>query len=217
MRRFSFCLVLGLTVPSVSAAQENRLEGRLSDATRLEIDAVLDSVRTAGLPVEPLIDRALEGAAKRAPEDLIVRAVRRLWGELDTAKQAFGEAASTAELTAGAAAIRAGATQEDLAQLRALRPEQSVTMAAAVLADLVAVGVPADTAIVAVLALAPAVSDSDYLAFRRNVEQDISLGASPSAALDVWLQAEALNSPVDGFSANDPGTTGSTPPTKRKP
>lgn len=204
--------LLATAAPSDASAQEARLVGRLSDAIRVQVDGVLDSADAGGLPTEPLVDRALEGAAKGAPGDLIVFAVRRLWGELRTAYDAFGDDASPMELTAGASALRAGATRDDLAQLRALRPDQPLTIAAATLADLVAVGVPADTAVGAVLALAGAMGDAAYIAFRRNVERDIAVGASPEAALGVRLGAAA-----DLDAASETSGAGSTTPRRRKP
>lgn len=185
-------------------AQEPRLAGRLPAAARAQVDSMLDAARAGGLPTEPLVDRALEGAAKGAPPQVIVAAVTRLRDELRVARGALGESASSAELTAGASALRAGALGDDLARLRSRRPGQPLTIAAAVLADLVAAGVPADTAITAVLALARDAADADYVAFRRNVQRDIALGASPAAALGVRLRAatEMADAPVPG------GTTG---------
>jgi hypothetical protein len=202
-----------------ASAQEPRLVGRVPDATRLQLDATLSTAREDGLPTEPLVDRALEGAAKGARSELIIAAVNRLLNELREARQAFGAQASAAELTAGASAIRAGATRADLARLRRLRPEHALTVPAGVLADLVAAGVPADTGIAAVLALASNAADADYIAFRRNVERDIALGASPAASVGARLRA------VGGMADNAttqsaPGreTGGSpTPPRKRKP
>ncbi len=196
--------------PSVASAQEPRLVGRLPDAVRVQVDSVLDSARAVGLPTEPIVDRALEGAAKGASGDLIRSAVLRLWEELRIARQAFGDKASPGELIAGASALRAGARQADLAQLRTLRPVQQLTVPAAVLADLVAVGVPADTAIAAVLALAPATGDAAYMAFRRNVERDIALGALPAAALGVRLRGATE-------MATDASAGPTTPPQRRKP
>src|SRR2546430_14518124 len=74
--------------------------------------ALVDSAHTAMLPTEPLVQRALEGATKRASGDAIVAAVRRLAADLGHARDALGSTASPAELTAGAAALRAGASQE---------------------------------------------------------------------------------------------------------
>lgn len=180
-----FCLAI---CPAAAATAQDPRLGRLPEPARSQVVSVLTASQARGLPTEPLIDRALEGAAKGAPPALIVRAVERLRDELDAARAAFGDQASPAELTAGAGALRAGATPEDLGNLRSARAGRSLTVPAAILADLVAAGVPADTAVSAVLALAEA-GDAEYIAFRRNVQRDIELGASPAAALGVRLQA----------------------------
>ena len=179
------------------------------------MDSILAAAQAGNLPTEPLVDRALEGAAKGAAGDLIVRAVVRLAGELQTAHAAFGGGASPGELAAGASAIRAGASQSDLAELRERR-DGELTVAAAVLADLVAVGVPSDTAISAVLALASGLADSDYVAFRRNVERDIELGATPAGALDVRLRV-ATEMAADAMSVQSAGAAQGNQPRRRKP
>ena len=45
---------------------------RLDSLTRPIVAALVDSARTAALPTEPLVQRALEGATKRATADRIV-------------------------------------------------------------------------------------------------------------------------------------------------
>ena len=125
--------------------------------------------------------RALEGATKQAPGDLIVAAVQRLAADLGRARDALGSTASPAELSAGAAALRAGAPPAVLTKLRRAR-RQPVTMPLAVLTDLVASGVPMDSAAAAVLTLAARAGDADLVEFRRAVERDIALGAPPGTA-----------------------------------
>lgn len=214
-------MVLGFSMLSVAAAapahaQEPRLVGRLTDEARARVDAVLASARSGGLPAEPLVDRALEGVAKGARPELIVAAVTRLLEELRLARQAFGDGASGAELTAGASALRAGASRADLAQLRLLRPRQPLTIPAAVLADLVAAGVAADTGIAAVLALASNAGDADYIAFRRNVERDISLGASPASSIGARLRAAGAMAD-ESANLSSGSTKGPGAPRKIKP
>ena len=53
-----------------------------------------DSARAAGLPHEPLILKALEGASKGADSARIVTAVRALGGRLQEAARALGPAAA---------------------------------------------------------------------------------------------------------------------------
>jgi hypothetical protein len=185
-------LLGGVLVVTRAVAQQTdaRLE-RLDETTRPAVIAIVDSVRAAGLPVNPLVERALEGATKGAPPDVIVAAVRRLAGDLGRARDALGPGATAIELNAGAEALRAGAGPDVLARLRRARGRQSVTMALAVFTDLVARGVPVDTAATAVLALAATVRDEDLVEFRRAVERDIAIGAPPAAAASIRLNAAA--------------------------
>ena len=195
-----------LIAVQVSATQDPRL-GRLDPDTRAAVSAVVDSARGMGLPAEPLIQRALEGATKGAPGARILLAVRRLSSDLGATRAALGEKASAPELEAGAAALRAGATPQQLSRLRDVR-RPPLTMAFAVLADLVASGVPADSAAAAVLALAPNARDADLVEFRRAVERDIALGAPPAAATSVRLNAGALDAPgVSDVPRNSGGAT----------
>jgi hypothetical protein len=185
---WSLALLLVAAAARPGAAQEPRLERRLDAATYARVLTLVDSARAAGLPHEPLVDRALEGAGKRASGDLIVAAVRKLAGDLAAARLALGPGSASPELEAGASALRAGVAPATLARLREVRRRGALTVPLAVLADLVARGVPADTAAGVVLALA-AVSDEQFVAFQRNVERDIALGAPPVAAAAVRANA----------------------------
>lgn len=174
-------LVAALLV-ALQAAQgpDARLE-RLDSVSRPIVTALIDSARVAALPTEPLVQRALEGATKRATSDRIVAAVRRLALDLGHARDALGPTTSSPELTGAAAALRAGAPPATLSELRRVRQE-SLTVPLAVLTDLVASGVPVDSAAAAVLTLAAKARDADLVEFRRAVERDIALGAPPASA-----------------------------------
>ncbi len=192
-------ILAALLLVTQAVVQDPRLE-RLDPNTRSAVAAVVDSAHGAGLPVEPIIQRALEGAAKGASSARIVAAVRKLAVDLGTVRTALGTSVSEAELEAAVAALRAGATPVLLAHLREVR-RPPLTMALSVLADLVASGVPADSAAAAVLVLAPKARDADLLEFRRAVERDIALGAPPGTATSVRINAGA-----DVFTAPSPGT-----------
>jgi hypothetical protein len=205
MMKATIGLLACLALTTTARAQDPRLARRLDPAVQAQIGALLDSARAAGLPLEPLVDRALEGASKGAAGPLIVNAVRKLAADLAAARHALGGGAA-AELEAGASALRAGVASDALTQLRQSRPRQALTVPLAVLADLVARGVPADSATVFVLAIAAA-SDEQLVAFQRNVERDIALGAPPLAAAAVRVNATA------GFADQaGPGTPPTTTP-----
>jgi hypothetical protein len=201
-------LLLVVQAGLAGGPQDPRLE-RLDPETRALVVSVVDSARAAGLPSEPLIQRALEGATKGAAGTRIVAAVRRLATDLGAARSALGSRAATPELEAGVAALRAGATLDVLTKLRdARRPP--LTMALAVLADLVASGVPVDSASAVVLALAPTARDAELIEFRKAVERDIALGAPPGASASV----RALNTGARALTSDaGPGQ----PPSPRPP
>jgi hypothetical protein len=195
-RRLGFGLVAATLVAGPVAAQAGRLDprlDRLDSISRPMVAALVDSARAAALPTEPLVQRALEGATKRATADRIVAAVRRLALDLGHAREALGPTTSPPELGAAAAALRAGAPPATLTALRRVRRE-SLTVPLAVLTDLVASGVPVDSAAAAVLALAAKARDADLVEFRRAVERDIALGASPASATaaDAAMAAAAV-------------------------
>jgi hypothetical protein len=201
-RASGLVLVAALLAARAASAQDPRLEHRLDSATLAAVGALMDSARSAMLPVEPLVQRALEGTAKHAEPDRIIAAVRRLAGELGVARGALGRESSPAELDAGASALRAGVRPEDLTLLRQRRT-QSLTVALAALTDLVTGGVPPDSAAAAVLALASRARDDQIADFRRAVERDIALGATPAAAAAVRVDA-TLRQVAGAANASNP-------------
>lgn len=184
-------LALALALPRLARGQDPRLARRLDADTRARVAVIIDSARAAGLPVEPLVDKALEGASKRASGNRIVVAVRNLAAELRAAREALGPASSDGELDAGASALHVGVLPADLSRLRAARRQQELTVPLAVLSDLVARGVPADTAAAFVLELAAIARDAEFVAFQRDVDRDIALGAPPIAAAAVRVNSTA--------------------------
>ena len=178
-----------------------RLDGRLDATSRVAVERLIDSVHAAGLPAEPLVDKALEGASKQAPRDAILRALRTLAVDLGKARQTLGAQSLTDELTSGAAALRGGIDDEALRRLRRERPGQPLVVALGVLTDLVARGVPADDASRAVLGLTRAgIADEQLVAFRRDVERDIGIGAPPAAATTLRASSLVLNLSGTGSS-----------------
>ncbi|HEU4564293.1 MAG TPA: hypothetical protein VFS05_06585 [Gemmatimonadaceae bacterium] len=177
-----------LSIPAPARAQSGahedaRLDARLAPETRGAVLAIVDSARAEGLPGDPLVLKALEGASKGAAGPRIVAAVRALRGRLREVRDALGPSAAPEELVAGESALRAGATRDELTRLRAARPGESLTVPLAVLSDLIARGVPADTASSIIRDLARrGAGDDGFFALRTDVERDIMAGAAPLGA-----------------------------------
>lgn len=218
-----------LVIASARAeAQDPRLVPLLDDSTRFRVEAVVDSARRAQLPTEPLIDKALEGARKRAPGARILAAVTALSDRLLVARAALG-GNTEAELVAGAAALQAGVGPHALADLRESRPGRSLAVPLVVLSDLVTRGVPRDTATALVLLVARAgLSDDAFLEVQRSVQNDVRDGANPAAAAAVRARGALVGTPArvksrgaataatDAVKATRP-TPASVPPTTPPP
>lgn len=125
-------------------AQDTRLIDRFPPVVARRFLTVIDSAGREGLPIEPLVLRALEGGAKRATPDQIDGALRRLRDALLSAKLVLGPAANPAELTTAAAALQAGVAPGRLAELHQLRSGMPVTAPLGAYLDLIARGAQAD-------------------------------------------------------------------------
>jgi hypothetical protein len=169
LRYLSLGLLLAL--PATARAQDARLTDRLDAATASQVQLVVDSARRAGLPSEPLVQKALEGSTLGASGDRILAAVQTLHGQLRRAREALGGDASDAELTAAAGALRAGLEPSALRRLQSFRAGRPLVVPIAVLTDLVAEGVPPAEATRSVLDLArDGRPDDEFVALRRQVQ-----------------------------------------------
>ena len=164
-------LLASLLLPGVARAQDARLTERLDAPTAARVQQVVDSAHRAGLPGEPLVQKALEGGTLGASGERIVAAVETLHGQLRRAREALGGDASDAELTAAAGALRAGLEPGALRRLQSLRAGRPLVVPIAVLTDLVAEGVPPAEATRSVLDLArDNRPDDEFVALRRQVQ-----------------------------------------------
>ncbi|HEX2249295.1 MAG TPA: hypothetical protein VHH32_03050 [Gemmatimonadales bacterium] len=171
LRLAALLLLLSLNQPTADVvAQDPRLAARLDSVTRVQVEAVLTAAHEERLPLEPLVQKALEGSSKRASGPSIVAAVRTMRADLQRARRSLGDRASTDELVAGAAALRAGATPEMVGRIRRAEPDADVAVPLAVFTDLVAGGMTVDAAWQSVSRLAEeGGDDQDFLDLRERL------------------------------------------------
>ncbi|HVA57829.1 MAG TPA: hypothetical protein VNF92_08060 [Gemmatimonadaceae bacterium] len=181
------------TAASAQRSQLARLDSALDPATRVAVLAVVDSARVARLPADALINKALEGAGKRADGPRIVAAVRALAGEMRVARGALGTGSRPDEITAGAHALHAGVAPAQLTRVRRSGVGRELSTPLMVLTDLVARGVPPATASSVVIMLERAgLRDADFTAYQRSVRQDIESGAAPAVAATTRARGASL-------------------------
>lgn len=174
-------LMLAPTIAPLHA-QDRRLAERLDPVTSTAVQQLVDSAGALQLPTEPLVQKALEGSTLGAGGDRIRTAVGALLSQLGRAREALGPAATEAELTAGAGALRAGLTTETLQRLRSLRQGRPLVVPLSVLTDLVAEGMTADLAARSVFDLVRSGRpDDDFVALRRRVQGELRSGAGRDA------------------------------------
>ncbi|MDF1506136.1 hypothetical protein [Roseisolibacter sp. H3M3-2] len=192
----------GLSAPGTAttiASAVGRLEGIPDPRVRRAIADVLADADRRGLPLEPLVAKALEGVEKEAPPARIEAAVRGMATRLATSRDALKPAVGDREITAGADALALGVPSEVLTTFRELSRRRSTAVALGVLAQLVSRGVPVTEASRAVARLLQRrADDGRLLALGEDVQRDLATGASPVTALDLRFRAliAALPTPV---------------------
>lgn len=181
--------VLLIVFPSTVQGQDRRLMTRLDSETAAAVTRVVDSVRAAGLPAEPLVGVALEGASRRASNERILAAVREYASALGVARLTLGDSSASDEIVSAAGVLVVGVQPRVVGEYRAARPTGSITVPLVVLADLIARGVPSDTAASAIgVALRNGARDDQLTELRRRIERDILAGARPATATTIRTQ-----------------------------
>ena len=196
-------LVLLAVAPGALAAQDvaARLDGRVSPEVRQAVVKIVADAAARGLPVDPLVEKAIEGGAKGVPADRVIAAVRTIAGRLGEAMNALHEggiAAPSGEVVAGGAdAINAGLTNTNVRDLaRASRPPYDPALTLRVAATLAALGVPANKATQLVEdAIRAGRSPADLLALPAQVQAGIGSGATPAQAAEGLARAAAAGRP----------------------
>lgn len=174
------------------AAQEVDPLSRLDPNSRFQIELILDSARTLGIPTRPLLSKAYLGVSRGANPRTIVRVVRSQFGHFRDARTALGSSLNEDEFSAAAAALQAGVPAATLSQFRSDRPGKPLLRALVVLGDLITRGVPSDEASSTIVRLwQDGAGDADFYGLWKGVEQDILSGQPPGVA----LQARAREFP----------------------
>lgn len=127
-----------------------RVREALPAAAVEQIEASLADARIRGLPVEPLLDKAVEGIAKGVPGERIAGAVGTLARELGQARALLRDGATPppADVAAVADALRRGIPEGTIRRMAERTGEgEPVALAVHTLGDLIERGVPADQAL----------------------------------------------------------------------
>ncbi len=117
-----------------------RVRTEFGEAEAARIEAVIDASERDGLPRALLVDKAVEGAAKRMEPGVVLAAVRMLAEELRAAARVVGRDAGPTKLEKTADALRHGVDPGLLAELNERNPRDFAVLIVAI-EDLLHAGV----------------------------------------------------------------------------
>jgi hypothetical protein len=179
-------VILFATAPLQAQTGLQRAKAALPRNAARTLEQTVADARKRGLPTEPLVDKALEGIAKRVPPNAILKAVRdrsALLARADAALRPFGPPTGV-DITSTADALQRGVSADVVKKVRAGRRKgEPVGMALHTVADLMDRKVPASVAVDVINSWRRRGGRNEELReLPAEVERLIREGASPSAA-----------------------------------
>lgn len=186
-------------------AQQQSIADRLAGRVSPELAALATELATSaiarGLPIDPIIQKAIEGSAKRVPVERVGAAMRLVVTQLDAAAGGLREgnaalSADTVAIAAGAFALTAGLSGRDIATLaRSRSAPAEVIVGLRVAGTLVALGVPASEAVTLVTETLQAGRPAgELLALPGRVQAEVAKGQTPAQAASGLARAAAAQS-----------------------
>jgi hypothetical protein len=178
-------LLVALSSARGGAQQEARITSIRDATTRGVVIEQLGLAREHGVPLEPLLVKALEGVAKQASSSAIRAAMDALQKRLRRANELLAPSPTLDELSAGADALYVGVPDKTLKLMRQAAPGRSIVVELGVVTELVARKVPAKKASQMILDLmARGATGAQLTALNNAVQNDVAAGLTPEAALD---------------------------------
>lgn len=221
-RATALALGISLALAAVPATAQQTVDARLTriraelPAAAVErIESQLQQAVERGLPVEPLLDKAVEGIAKRVAGDRIAGAVTQLTGELGRARDLLGNGLPPAavDVAAVADALRRGVPEQVVRRIRERAgPEEPVAMVVHTAGDLLDHGVPVDQALAVLDAWRARGGDpAELRELPAAIERLIRQGTLPAQAAAAVTGAMRAGAPP-GFTGGQPGQGMGGPP-----
>ncbi len=210
-----FALFAGATSLRAQRDVAAGLNGRVSPEVIALVRQLAADAAARGLPVAPLVQKALEGGAKGIAGDRVAAAVRGVAIQLDAAATALRAGGltppDTEAIADGAFALNAGLGATEVAALaRAAGHSYRVAVALRVAGTLSALGVPsAETVALVAETMRAGRSPAEVLALPARVQAEVARGVTPAQAASGLARAAAAST-----RANQPARHG--PPPQRQ-
>jgi hypothetical protein len=217
MRRVNLILCLLMVGARAASAQDSLPLANIDREIASRLMGIVDSARARGLPTTPIVAKISQGVLLHAATDRIVAAAQNVATRLDDARSALAPKPTAADITAGGDALSVtGVTKAALQAVRSTSPNRPVAVPIAVLAQLVASGVPAPRATEIVTQLLKrGASNRQLVALGNDVNSDVGRGAGANSSLDVRLRGlTAVLAPIPQATAGQPADISASGPKK---
>jgi hypothetical protein len=182
---------------------------RFDSLTALSLRSLLEIAVENNLSTKPLINLALQGAARKASGPRILQIVREHSAAMMQAREALGPTSTVDEIDAGAAALRANVDARALTAIRETRANGTAVVPLTVLTDIVIRGVPQVAARNAVTTIARMPASDDAL-------QGLQVTVAKNAVRGPGMAVDALNRYLRGTVSGAPPSSAPAT-TDRKP
>jgi len=189
-----------------------RLDRRVPPPVARAVAEIAAAAAARGLPVEPLVQKAIEGGAKRVAADRVVAAVRALATQLGAAAAALRadgiEHPGAGVIEGGAEALSAGLTAEQVGELaRTSRLPYDPALTLRVAATLTSLGVPPKQTLDLMEGMMQAGrTPNDLLNLPSQIQEGVARGVTPAQAAQ-GLARGAAHAPWAHGSELPPGQT----------
>ncbi|MGK7310893.1 MAG: hypothetical protein ACN0LA_01520 [Candidatus Longimicrobiales bacterium M2_2A_002] len=224
--RVGAILALAVAVVPVTAQQSGqdtdprleRIRAELPQGVLERVEARIAAARSEGIPVEPLMDKAVEGIAKQVPGPRVAEAVDRLARELGRAKQLLSDGVppTPTDVSAVADAMRRGVPEPAIQRIaQGARADEPVALAVHTMGDLMDRGVPVEQAVAVLEAWRGRGARSEELrelpgAVERLIRQGVLPGQAAAAVANAMRGGPQGASP--GGEGQPPGMMQGGPP-----
>ena len=215
MRRalVSTALLSGALAARTAAAQDPAAIAGLDDPTRAQVARIVESARSQGLPVDPILSKVKFALVVHAPSSRIVATAQAVATRLEAARAAVAPHGAPGEIAAGEEALSFDVPTDVLRRVVQASANRSAAVPIGVLTQLVVSGVPAGKAgdIVTEL-IRRGASAAQLVALGNDVNADVQSGARAQESADIRMRGltpllapgAASQGATAGLTATDP-------------
>lgn len=207
------CGLVTVRVPTVAAQDATAIAG-LDRETAAQVGQIIESSRSQGLPVDPILSKVRFALVVHAPPAKIVATASAVATRLAAARDVVAPHATPGDIAAGEEALSFDVPKDVLRKVVKASPNRSVVVPIGVLTQLVVSGVPAGKAgdIVTEL-IRRGASAAQLVALGNDVNADVQSGARAVESADIRMRgltpllapaSAAAQSDAAGLQASDP-------------